>query len=67
MLARQDLDAAVAGDDPDAILGAKDLEDTDPDKTKSGLFWPLRVEFDGERLWVGEYKFSGRVLSYQAE
>ena len=67
VLAWQDLDAAVAGDDPDAILGAKDLEDTDPDKTKSGLFWPLRVEFDGERLWVGEYKFSGRVLSYQAE
>ena len=67
VLAWQDLDAAVAGDDPDAILGATSLDDTDPDKTKSGLFWPLRLEFDGERLWVGEYKFSGRVLSYQAE
>ena len=67
VLAWQDLAAAVSGDDPNAILGAKDLEDTDPDKTKSGLFWPLRLDLDGERLWVGEYKFSGRVLSYQAE
>ena len=66
VMAWQDLGAAVAGDDPDAILGADDLKDTDPDKTKNGLFWPLRLDVDGERLWVGEYKFSGRVLSYQA-
>ena len=62
VLAWRDLDATVAGADPDAILGATSLNDTDPDKTKSGLFWPLRLEFDGERLWVGEYKFSGRFF-----
>ena len=67
VLAWQDLNAAVAGEDPDAILGATNLEDTDPDKTNGGLFWPLRLDFDDERLWVGEYKFSGRVLSYRTD
>ncbi len=60
-------DNALSGAKPDAILGATSLEDTDPDKTRTGLFWPLRLDFDGERLWVGEYKFSGRVLSYIPE
>ena len=59
-----DLERALTNGTPDAIIGAKDLDDTDPDKTKDGLFWPLRLAFDGERLWVGEYKFSGRILSY---
>lgn len=64
VLAWQSIDDAVSGEDPDAILGATSIDDTDPDKTQDGLFWPLRLDFDGERLWVGEYKFSGRVLSY---
>lgn len=67
VLAWQSIDDAVAGDDPNAILGATSLDDTDPDKTRDGLFWPLRLEFDGERLWVGEYKFSGRVLLYSVQ
>ena len=65
ILAWKSLKTALAGDDPDAILGASNLEDTDPDKTREGLFWPLRLDFNGDRLWVGEYKFSGRVLSYR--
>ncbi len=60
----QDIASALDGLEPDTILGANDLDDTDPDKTKAGLFWPLRLDVDGDRLWVGEYKFSGRVLSY---
>ena len=67
VLAWQNVDDAVAGAEPDAILGAEDLNDVDPDKTQQGLFWPLRLDFNGERLWVGEYKFSGRVLSYPVE
>jgi len=60
----RDIASALDGLEPDTILGANDLDDTDPDKTKAGLFWPLRLDVDGDRLWVGEYKFSGRVLSY---
>ena len=64
VLAWKELESAVGGKAPDAILGADNIDDVDPDKTRDGLFWPLRLDFDGERLWVGEYKFSGRVLSY---
>lgn len=64
VLAWKSIETALEGDEPDAIIGATSLEDTDPDKTRSGLFWPLRLDFDGDQLWVGEYKFSGRVLSY---
>ncbi len=67
VLAWKEVEAAVAGDEPDAILGANSIDDIDPDKTRKGLFWPLRLDFDGERLWIGEYKFSGRVLSYRIE
>ena len=65
ILAWEELGTALSGAEPDAIIGATSLEDTDPDKTREGLFWPLRLDFNGERLWVGEYKFSGRVLSYR--
>jgi len=28
------------------------------------LFWPGAVSFDGNYLWVGEFKFSGRILRF---
>ena len=59
------LEDALAGGQPDALLGATNWNDTDPDTTQDGLFWPTQLDFDGERLWVGEFKFSGRVVAFR--
>ncbi len=59
------LDDALAGVQPDVLLGATGTADTDPDTTQEGLFWPSQLGFDGQRLWVAEYKFSGRVVSFK--
>ena len=58
------LDAALDGREPNILIGAKDLDDIDPDKTESGLFWPMHLAYDGTHLYVAEYKFSGRVMRY---
>ena len=60
------LDDALAGVQPDVLLGATGTADTDPDTTQEGLFWPSHLDFDGQRLWVAEYKFSGRVVLFEA-
>ena len=64
VFAWRSLTAALEGEPPDVLLGATDLDDIDADKTQDGLFWPLHLGFDGTRLYVAEYKFSGRVLRY---
>jgi hypothetical protein len=46
------------------VLGEKDLEDTTPEIGKDKLFWPAGISFDGNYLWVGEFKFSGRILRF---
>jgi hypothetical protein len=55
---------ALAGKPPDVVLGEKDLNDVTPEIGKDKLFWPSSVSFDGSYLWVGEYKFSGRVVRF---
>jgi len=55
---------AVAGRPPSVVLGEKDLEDTTPEIGKDKLFWPAGMSFDGNYLWVGEFKFSGRILRF---
>jgi hypothetical protein len=55
---------ALAGKPPDVVLGEKDLNDVTPEIGKDKLFWPASVSFDGSYLWVGEYKFSGRVVRF---
>jgi len=32
--------------------------------SRDGLFWPQNVWFDGHWLWVGEVKFSGRLVRF---
>ena len=59
-----ELQSALDGEQADALLGASNWDDVDPDTAQNGLFWPLRLAFDGSTLFVSEYKFSGRVLSY---
>ena len=44
---------------PDIMIGS-----WKPMNTRNGLFWPRYVWFDGHYLWVGEVKFSSRVLRF---
>ena len=56
---------AIDGKDPDLLLGASNYSDISPETDTDSLFWPATLAFDGSRLWVGEYKFSGRLLGYE--
>ena len=56
------IEDAVAGRDADAILGLP--TDRVPATRRNGLFMPSGLSFDGSYLWVGEFKFSNRVLRY---
>jgi hypothetical protein len=55
---------ALAGRPPDALLGAKDDSDRNARIGRDKLFWPGALAFDGSYLWVGEFKFSTRVLRF---
>ncbi|RLI45013.1 hypothetical protein DRO64_03060 [Candidatus Bathyarchaeota archaeon] len=44
---------------PDIMIGS-----WKPMNTRNGLFWPRYIWFDGHYLWVGEIKFSSRVLRF---
>jgi hypothetical protein len=58
------VESAIAGRDPDIILGATSLDERTPEIGQNKQFWPAGASFDGSYLWVGEYKFSGRLLRY---
>lgn len=49
---------------PDAYLGAGSPEDRDPAIGRESLFMPGSLAWDGRSLWVGEFKFSTRILRY---
>ena len=52
-------------DQPDVVIGQSSFENgLKPKLTRDGLFMPSGVWFDGSYLWVGELKFSHRVLRY---
>lgn len=55
---------AISGKNPDIILGQNNFESVRPAIGKNRLFWPGTLYFDGSFLWVGEYKFSGRVVRF---
>ena len=52
---------------PDAVLGKPGLEDARPAIGRSSLFFPGALSFDGNYLWVGEFKFSNRILRFTAD
>ncbi len=58
------VESALSGADPDIILGEDDLEDEVAEIGRNKLFWPNSVAFDGSYLWVGEVKFSDRLLRF---
>ncbi len=55
---------AVVGMPPSIVLGEKEFNDVKPEIGRDKLFWPAGISFDGKYLWVGEFKFSGRVLRF---
>lgn len=58
------IEDAIARKTPDIILGEKDLNDFTPEIGRDKLFWPSGLAFDGSHLWVGEFKFSHRLVRY---
>ncbi len=60
----EDIRDAVAGIPCTAILGQEDCVHTDPAIGRDRLFWPAALAYDGRYLWVGEYKFSSRLVRF---
>ena len=54
----------VAGRPADALLGASDTQDRTPGIARNKLFMPGSLAWGGGYLWVGEFKFSTRILRY---
>ncbi len=61
-----DVADAIAGKEPSVALGQTNLRDVSdrPQIGKDKLFWPTGLAFDGSYLWVGEFKFSERLLRF---
>lgn len=60
-----DIRDAISGKSVDIILGKENLTDRIPRIGQNQLFWPGAVSYDGNYLWVGEFKFSNRVLRFK--
>jgi len=55
---------AIGRRDADVLFGKANRSDTRPAIGRSSLFWPGASHFDGTYLWVGEFKFSNRVVRH---
>lgn len=64
VVAWRSIEDAVKGEPADTVLGENSLEDTQPEIGRAKLFWPAGLAFDGAFLWVGEFKFSNRILRF---
>lgn len=67
VLVWRDIEDAITGNNPDVILGAETLDEVAPEIGRNKLFWPGAVAFDGSFLWVGEFKFSERLLRFSVQ
>lgn len=56
--------AAVRGERPSLLLGATQLTDHVPELGRDTLFWPATMALGGGYFWVGEFKFSMRLLRF---
>ena len=61
------IEGAIAGKNADVILGAENLQDITPEIGRNKLFNPANLTFDGSYLWVGEFKFSERLLRFSVK
>ncbi|RKY67323.1 MAG: hypothetical protein DRQ08_00365 [Candidatus Latescibacterota bacterium] len=60
-------DEVPEADEPPAVVLGRESLDGDKDwplATRDRLFWPGAIWFDGYYLWVGEFKFSNRLLRF---
>ena len=65
VLAWESIEEALSGKwPPDVILGKTNLDDRQPSIGRDKLFNPAGLSFDGGYLWVGEFKFSNRMLRF---
>jgi hypothetical protein len=64
VIAWRSIGDAIAGAENYVILGEESLADIQPEIGRNKLFWPAGLAFDGSFLWVGEFKFSGRLLRF---
>ena len=65
VLAWKTMADVLAGHDPDVVLGQPDLNQPLTEGIGTNrLFWPAYMAFDGARLWVGEFKFGGRLMAF---
>jgi len=67
VLVWNNITSAISGADADIVLGCTGDTSTcrnDPEIGKDRLFWPAGIAFDGNYLWVGEFKFSDRLLRF---
>jgi hypothetical protein len=55
---------ALSGQPSDAVLGAPEATKGRGQIGRDRLFMPGSVAYDGKYLWVGEYKFSNRLLRF---
>lgn len=58
---------ALAGRPADALLGANDAQDRTPGIGRNKLFMPGSLAWGGGYLWVGEFKFSTRILRFSPQ
>ena len=54
-------------DEPDIVLGQPDFTSRYKSNSNYGLFSPATLCFDGSFLWVGETKFSNRLLRFSVQ
>lgn len=60
----ENIEDALAGKFADVILGENGFDDVVPEIGRDKLFWSGTLFFDGSYLWVGEFKFSERLLRF---
>ena len=58
---------ALAGRPAEALLGATDEQDRKPGIGRNKLFMPGSLAWGGGYLWVGEFKFSTRILRFSPQ
>jgi len=68
----KNIDDAIAGKNADVVLGNPEKSISDPNTFvpqigKNKLFMPAAPAFDGNYLWVGEFKFSERLLRFSVK
>jgi len=65
VLVWESIQDAINGEDPDTILGQEDFENKTQAIGVNRLFWPAGLAFHKNRLWVGEFKFSNRIVGFK--